>query len=105
MKRRFPRLLPPALALWTAFAIAACGKGSSGFEGVWESNFGGSVKLDLQRGNKVVITTLGMDSEGTWEVVGKDQIVVHGRQDMTLTRNEAGELSDGMLGVFHRSKD
>ena len=105
MKWRFPGLLPPALALWTAFAIAACGKGGSGFEGVWESNFGGSVKLDLQSGNKVVITTLGMTSEGTWEVIDRSHLVVHGRQDMTLTRNEAGELSDGMLGVFHRAED
>ena len=83
-------------------ALASCGGGAGGFEGKWESTFGG-VKLDLKSDHTVAIS--GIPSEGTWEAQGKDQIVVHGpRQDMTLTRTKEGDLSDGLGGRFVRPK-
>jgi hypothetical protein len=84
--------------------VGGCGGG--GFVGKWESNFGGVVKLELQPGGKVLISSLGQQFEGTWEKTGKNQIVVHGpRENMTLSLTEEGDLSDGMLGVFKRQKD
>jgi len=94
------------LRLVFLLAVTGCGGGAGGFVGKWESNFGGAVTLELQPGGKVLITTLGIQSEGTWESAGKDRIVVHGpRQDMTLTRTPEGGLSDGMLGEFTRQKN
>ena len=99
------RLRGLRLVFLLALALAGCGGGRS-FVGKWESNFGGVVELDLQADGKVLIKTMGIESEGTWEPKGKNQIVVHGpRQDMTLTLNDEGELTDGMLGVFSRAKD
>ena len=87
-------------------SVFACGGGAGSYVGKWESNFGGVVSLDLQSGGKALIKTMGIESEGTWEVKGKNQIVVHGpRQDMTLTLDDDGKLSDGMLGEFSRAKE
>lgn len=48
---------------------------------------------------------MGMASEGTWEAQGKDKIVVHGpREDLTLTKDENGNLSSGMGGLFVKQK-
>lgn len=92
-----------ALLLCLTLASAACsGRGS--YEGRWESTFGGVV-LDLKSDGTVAISVAGIPSEGTWERVGKDQIVIRGpRHDMTLTRNSDGDLSDGLGGRFVRAK-
>ena len=84
-----------------AFAGAACGA-SGGFEGKWESTFGG-ITLELKADHTVAITSSGFPSEGTWEPKGKNQIVVHGpREDLTLTLTKEGALSAGMGGLFVR---
>jgi hypothetical protein len=94
------------LLLGGAMGAGGCGSEGGGFLGQWESNFGGVVKLDLQPGGKVVISTMGQQFEGTWETTGKNQIVVHGpRDNMTLSMTPEGELSDGMLGSFKRLKN
>jgi len=82
--------------------LLACGGPS--YTGKWESTFGG-VKLDLKSDHTVGISVIGIPSEGTWEPKGKNSIVVHGpTQDMTLTRNKDGDLTDGMGGRFIRAK-
>ena len=85
--------------------LLACGGGSS-VVGKWESNFGGVVKMELKADGTAVFTTMGIDTEGTWESKGKNQILVKSSrgQDMTLTLNDKGELEDNMLGVFTRAK-
>ena len=95
-----------SLLLAAQLGFTACGGGEGSFVGKWESNIGGMVVLDLQPGGKLQISTLGIASEGTWEVAGKNQIVVHGpRQDMTLSLNEEGELTDGLMSVFTKAKN
>lgn len=93
------RRAPAALAM---LLLAACSSG--GFSGRWESTFGG-VTLDVRSDHTVAITVAGLPSEGTWESAGKSRIIVHGPgQDLTLTRTEKGELSDGLGGRFVRQK-
>ena len=71
--------------------------------GEWESTFGG-VTLDLKADNTAELTVVGIQREGTWEVVGKNQIVVKGgAQDLALTLDENGALS-GRGGTFVRQK-
>jgi len=98
MKPRISLLLPLSLAL------AACSGGAGAFEGKWQSTFGG-VSLDLKSDHTAAISVVGIPSEGTWEVQGKNKIIVHGpRQDLELTRNQEGDLSDGLGGRFVRQR-
>lgn len=90
-------------AIVLACATLASCSGGGGFEGTWKSTFGG-VTLDLKPDHTVDLSVVGIGSEGTWESVSKDQIIVHGRHDMTLTRNEDGDLTDGMGGRFVKQK-
>jgi hypothetical protein len=91
-------------SILTGLVLAACSAGGAGFVGKWNSTFGG-VSLELKADHTVAISTMGMSSEGTWEAQGKDKIVVHGpREDLTLTKDENGNLSSGMGGLFVRQK-
>ena len=84
--------------------FAACSGGSGGFVGKWDSTFGG-VSLDIKADKTVAITTVGIPSEGTWEPQGKNAIVIHGPKDeLTLTQDENGNLSAGMMGLFVKHK-
>jgi hypothetical protein len=98
MKRR-------SFILFAGLLLAACSGGGGGFVGKWESTFGG-VSLDLKADHTVAITVVGIPTEGTWEALGKDKIVVHGpKEDMTLTKGENGDLeAGGMGGRFVRQK-
>ncbi|MGQ0702006.1 MAG: hypothetical protein ACT4PM_02605 [Gemmatimonadales bacterium] len=92
-----------SLLLSLTLAATAC-SGGGGYEGRWESTFGGVV-LDLKSDGTVAISVAGIPSEGTWDRLGKDQIVVRGpRQDMTLTKSRNGDLTDGLGGRFVRPK-
>jgi hypothetical protein len=92
----------PMLGL-IALLLAACSKAGS-FEGKWESTFGG-VTLELKADRTALLSVVGIASEGTWEPDGKNRIIVHGpQQDMTLTLNEQGDLTDGMAGRFVKQK-
>lgn len=83
--------------------VLACSGGSGNFVGKWHSTFGG-VTLDLKADNTAEFTVVGVQREGTWEVVGKNQIVVRGgAQDLALTLDEEGALS-GRGGTFVRQK-
>jgi hypothetical protein len=91
-------------SILTSLVLVACSAGGGGFVGKWDSTFGG-VSLDLKADHTVAITTMGMSSEGTWEAQGKDKIVVHGPpEDLTLTKDENGDLSSGMGGRFVKQK-
>ena len=97
MKRR-------SWSILAGLVLAACSAGGGGFVGKWDSTFGG-VSLELKADHTVAISTMGMASEGTWEAQGKDKIVVHGpREDLTLTKDENGNLSSGMGGLFVKQK-
>ena len=83
--------------------VLACSGGSGNFVGKWHSTFGG-VTLDLKADNTAELTVVGIQREGTWEVVGKNQIVVRGgAQDLALTLDEEGALS-GRGGTFVRQE-
>lgn len=98
MKRR------ATLAILASLILAACSGGSGGYVGKWESTFGG-VTLELKADQTVAITSMGMPSEGTWEVTGKNQIVIHGpREDMPLTKDENGDLLAPIAGRFVKQK-
>ena len=91
------------LMVVTGLVLASCSGGSSNFVGKWESTFGG-VSIELKPDNTAQFTVVGISREGTWEVVGKNQIVVHGgAQDLNLTLDENGALS-GQGGTFVRQK-
>jgi hypothetical protein len=92
----------PMLGLM-ALLLVACSKAAS-FEGKWESTFG-AVSLELKADRTALLSVVGIPSEGTWEPAGKNRIIVHGPgQDMTLTLNEEGDLTDGMAGRFVKQK-
>jgi len=94
----------PSWSILAGLVLAACSAGGGGFVGKWDSTFGG-VSLELKADHTVAISTMGMASEGIWEAQGKDKIVVHGpREDLTLTRDENGNLSSGMGGLFVKQK-
>jgi hypothetical protein len=98
MKRR------PSWSILAGLVLAACSGGSGGFVGKWDSTFGG-VSLDIKGDHTVAISVVGIPSEGTWEAQGKDKIVIHGpKEDMTLTKDENGDLSAGMGGRFVKQK-
>ena len=88
-----------------SLALASCSGGGAGkFVGKWESTFGG-VSLDLKPDHTVQISTIGIPSEGTWEAQGKDRIVVHGpKEDLSLSLQENGDLSDNMFARFVRKR-
>ena len=91
------------LLLAVAGLVLACSGGSGNFVGKWESTFGG-VTLDLKADNTAEFTVVGIQREGIWEVVGKNQIVVKGgAKDLALTLDEEGALS-GQGGTFVRQK-
>ena len=88
-----------------SLALASCSGGGAGkFVGKWESTYG-QVIFDLKSDHTASISVIGIPSEGTWEAQGKNRIVVHGpRQDLTLTRDENGDLTDGMLGRWVKKR-
>src|SRR5687767_1675377 len=91
------------MAVAVLVLVLACSGGSGNFVGKWESTFGG-VTLDLKADNTAEFTVVGIQREGTWEVVGKNQIVVKGgAQDLALTLDDDGALS-GRGGTFVRQK-
>ena len=91
------------MAVAVLVLVLACSGGSGNFVGKWESTFGG-VTLDLKADNTADFTVVGIQREGTWEVVGKNQIVVKGgAQDLALTLDDDGALS-GRGGTFVRQK-
>ena len=91
-----------AVVALAGLALSSCSGGAGGYVGKWQSTFGG-VTLNLLADNTAQISVVGITSDGTWEAEGKDKIVVHGpRQDLSLTHNKEGDLTDGLGGRFVR---
>jgi hypothetical protein len=86
-------------------ALTACfGKG---VEGTYE-NASEKATIELQKGGKAIITTNGKRDETTWEMNGKDKVVLHagpgGMANLVMDINSDGDLSayGGAAGVFKK---
>ena len=86
------------------FGLALTGCFGKGVEGTYE-DADQHATIELQKGGKAILTDNGKREETTWEMNGKDKVVLKAKlMNMVLDINSDGNLSlmGGAGGVFKK---